>query len=152
MKFWNRPKTHKNDIFGFQNDHFWSFFKDFSLFQKFHFPACSTLVIIETKLHNLDRTDLIEVIMILIANLESSKLGITDSCGTDYVKIIKCAPLCICYDTLLTEQILDISRYDSNLCLESILCDVWPIGKLQSYVSSIEILFCDCQTLRFMWQ
>ena len=41
VKFWKRPKTPKNDIFGSQNDHFWSFFKVFSLFQNFSFQLAA---------------------------------------------------------------------------------------------------------------
>ena len=40
-KFWKRPKTLRNDIFGSQNNHFWSFFKVFSLFQNFIFQLAA---------------------------------------------------------------------------------------------------------------
>ena len=33
MKFWKRPKTLKKDIFGSQNDHFWSFYKVLASFK-----------------------------------------------------------------------------------------------------------------------
>jgi len=35
------PKTLNNDIFGSQNDHFWSFFKLFSLFQNLIFKLAA---------------------------------------------------------------------------------------------------------------
>ena len=44
---WNfekKPKMIKNDIFGSQNDDFWSFFKVFSLFQNFIFQLAAPYI------------------------------------------------------------------------------------------------------------
>ena len=45
MKFWKRLKTLKND----QKWSLWDLLSVFSLFQKFHFPACSTLIMLYGK-------------------------------------------------------------------------------------------------------